>query len=532
MSISCQPNKPQKSYQARVIQDTNRNLGLSPVFNVNTGVSPCIENFVSPTYPCNGNMCEPITGLTIGCPNGYVLTSGNTLCISGVTTATTITVDPPCLHNLSEIDTFDITFDLSSGSTMYTGYTGEFCYSFINSLPAASIPNTCVSYSDITGNTLTKTFTLDDNISAVDNTYRVRSWNKFISKCMTNDLGKTGTTIDTSNYIDLDNDCYFVTTVNPPKPTLEFQPVDILSEITFVNETLNVIPDTDQVLLSANPVGSQVILTVNGLALSTTDYTLDLIDNKLITINVALEATDVVSAAYNKNSGGGTNGISDAVKLEIFSVTGVTTGVTSSFSATTYENIVNYNDVNNRTEIYLKEKIDPSVQPRLTINGVNLTYDVDFFKSNFVQNKLILNEGAVIDVGDIISVYYYYTGVNNPGDLGTLRTDSPTIKWNAQNNVMKNILSYGQFDVEIADRDDPNFTNIVKTSSILYNNTTASYTLNVGQITTTSIDNYIYRIKFTKNYGTSDPSNVYTTITYSDIGSFKLDWSYIGNTNF
>jgi hypothetical protein len=766
MSLACEPNKSTPSYFARKEQQTSRNLGLSPVFNVNTEMVACIENFVGPEYDCDNGMCEPVTGLTIGCPDGYTKACGNDICIQTTTTGatatagsgTTITVgiqdadycslgayfyenvqdrefpiirtdpydpdlvdntggtitttntvsgdtfwdsdgsstqgrlnltgfvnlvseyrgvsycfeecsattyyigfganglcrltidgeeivdfngvadyynsyiwhvipwnfssgkhiielegsgnknvsmeiykpsgglnqltgattsgdtgvvftmadrigttydlgvtagytcptgysmdtcgsgltctlldytdliddyDPPCLYNLNEINNFSVTFDFTSGNTMYTGYTGEFCYSVINTLPGTTIPSVCTPYDEITGSSITKDFTVDTNIATVDNTYRVRSWDRFVSKCLTNDVGNTGITVDTEQFVDIDKDCYFVTVTNPPKPLLEFQPIDALEGISFVNETLNVIPDTNQVLLSSYPVGNQVLLSVNGITVSTSDYTLDLVDSRLITINTTLEGRDVISAAYNTNKEGGTNGISnDSVKLEIFSVTGVTTGVTSSFSATTYENIVNYNSTNNRTEIYLKEKIDPSVQPRLTINGVNLQYEVDFFRSNIVDNKLILNEGSIIEIGDIVSIYYYYTGVNNPGDLGKLRTATPTIQWSSQTNVMKTSTSNGEFTLEVTDRDDVGFNNILKSSTTLYNNSLTSYTLDVDTITTTSIKNYIYRIKFTKNFSTRNPVNVYTTETYSDTGSFRLDWSYINNTNF
>lgn len=532
MSLACEPNKPTPSILVRRLQEIKRNLGLSPIFNVNTEVIPCIEQFIGPSYPCGNGMCEPITGLTVGCPSGYILTSGGTICVSGVTTATTITVDPSCLHNLSIVNDFNITFDLTSGSTMYTGYTGEFCYSVINSLAAARILDVCIPYSDITGNTITRNFSVNTNISSVDNSYSVRSWDKFTSRCLTNKFGKTGTTVDNSSYIDSDNDCYFVTTVNPPKPSLEFIPSNFFSGIQFVNEVINSIENQSQFRLASNPLGGLIALTVNGLAVSNTDYTIDPVDNRLFTIRtgITIESRDVLSAAYNTSTSTEVN--NNNIRLEIFTVTGVTTGVTSSFSATTYENIVNYNSVNNRTEIYLKDKIDPSVQPRLTINGVNLSFNVDFFKSNIVSNKLILNEGSVIETGDVISVYYYYSGINNPGDLGRLRTNTPEIKWSEEQNVLKTLLSYGEFTLEVTDRNDPSFINILKTGTTLYNNQISSYTLNIDPITTTSINHYIYRIKFVKNFVTSNPLNVYTTESYSDTGSFQLDWSYINNTNF
>lgn len=509
MSLACEPNKPTPSYFIRKQQQTNRNLGLSPIFNVNTEVVACVENFVGPEYSCDNGMCKPTTGLTIG-------------------------GDPPCLYNLNQVDTVSLTFDFTTGNTMYTGYTGEFCYSVLNSLPSTTILPVCLPYGSISGSSITRNFTINSDISTVDNTYRVRTWNKFTSKCLTDDNGNTGVTVDTSQYVDIDNDCYFVTVINPPKPILEFQPIDVLNDITFVNDTLSPVEGSNQILLNSNPIGGKIQLTVNGLNISQSDYMMDTTNSRLITLlnGNTFEEFDVVSASYNKSIGSSPSGVVDNVRLEFITVTGITTGITSSVSATTYENIVNYNDINNRLEVYLIDKIDGGVEPRVTINGVNLTYNVDFFKSNIVQNKLILNENTVIKVGDIISVYYYYSGINNPGDLGVLRSNRPKINWTTQQNVLKTIFSYGQFTVEVADRNDPSFNNILNSGTTIYNNTTTSYTLNVGPITTQSVKNYIYRVKFVKNFVTNNPLNVYTTETYSDTGSFRLDWSYINNTNF
>jgi hypothetical protein len=545
MSLTCEPNKPTPSYLVRRLQQIKRDIGLSPIFNVSTKVTPCIENFVSPTYPCDGNVCKAVTGLTIGCPSGYTLTSGGTVCMSGVTSADTITVNPSCLHNLSEVSSFDITFDFSSGNTMYTGYTGQFCYSVSNTLPAAIILPVCTSYSGITGNSLTRTFTINSDISSVDNEYTVRSWNKFTSKCMTNNLGNTGITIDTSPYINVDNNCYFVTTVNPPAPLLQYINAPLFQNISFVNESLgnlittnsdggDIIENSNVFQLRNKPVGGIVVISINGITVDKRQYTVNQTTRVVTFVGVTLESTDVIQAYYNKSplTDDSLTKLDDVVKLEVFSVTGITTGVTSSATATTYTNIVNYNVDNDRNEIFLTEKMDPNIGPIITINGVNMVYNIDFFRSNFVDNKLIMGENIIIKAGDIISVYYYYTGYNNAGDLGTLRINKPTIQWSTNQNIMKTLLSNGMFTVEIADRNDPTYSNILKTNTTLYNNTLSNYTLEVGPITTTSVKNYIYRVKFTKNYVTQRAVNSYQTETYSKSGSFSLNWDFINNTNF
>lgn len=506
MSLICKPTTiPTPSLTARILQKVYRDNGLSPVYNVNTNVSPCIEDFTSPTYYMSG-ATKPTTGLTVTSEGVY---------------------------NLNEVDEFDLTFNFT-GSTDYTNYIGKFCYGMIPYLSSNVIEDRCHEYKNITGSSVTNTFNITE-VSPIDNCYLIRPWNKFYSKCLTNSRGRTGTTIDTSKFtpIDTSNDNYFVTIVNPPKPTLSFERVSVFADIEFVNETIIPIEDgSNMFLLSSPALAEKLVLSVNGITVSNYDYT---VNGNLVTINGPLETSDVIHAYYNKSISTASSAIpvDDIIKLEIFSVTGITTGVTSNFSATTYSNLVNYNDDNDRLEIFLTEKIDPSTQPTLQINGIDVAFNVDFFKSNVVPNKLILNEGIDLEVGDIITVYYYYSGVNNPGDLGILNTNTPNIKWNTFTNILNNIYntSYADFTVEVAERDDINYNTILNSGTTIYINSTSEYSLTIEPITTKSIKNYIYRVRFDK-YFVDRYSNTYKTTTYSDNGSFSLNWNYINNINF
>jgi hypothetical protein len=219
----------------------------------------------------------------------------------------------------------------------------------------------------------------------------------------------------------------------------------------------------------------------------------------------------------------------------LISVTGITSGFTSNFSATTYNNIVNYNDDFDRLELFLQKDIDLSIIPIVSVNGTIFTWNVDVYKSKVVDNKLIFNSGTLISVGDVISVYYYSSQVNGLGDLGRLRTTTPKISWSVPSNIIRDVSvsgNTGLFTVEVVDRSDNNYNTILNSGTTIYNNTTTYYTIDIGPITTTSISNYIYRIKFTKDYTTSIVSNTYQTEIYSDNGSFSLDWGYINNTKF
>jgi len=504
MSLACKPNNPTPSYTARIIQETNRNIGLSSVFNVQSTVSPCVEAFSYPTFTMSG-ATKAMTGLTISSDSTY---------------------------NLSNVDDFDVVFNFT-GNTQYTGYTGQFCHTLNGYLPHITYTTSCVNYSGLTGSSLTKNIVVGNDISIDDNEYVLNSWNIFDSKCV------SGLTINTNDYSITKDDFYLVTIIDPPKPTLGFTNLNTLGDLTFINELLSVPSNgTNQLLLSYSPVAGTILMSVNGIQVSRTDYTINPSTNVISFLNgITLEQIDVVQVYYNKtlSTGDAFNVLGESVNLELVSVTGITSGFTSNFSATTYNNIVNYNDDFDRLELFLQKDIDLSVIPIVSVNGTIFTWNVDVYKSNVVNNKLIFNSGTLISVGDVISVYYYSSQVTGLGDLGRLRTTTPKISWSVPSNVIRDVSvsgNTGLFTVEVVDRSDINYNTILNSGTTIYNNTTTYYTIDIGPITTTSISNYIYRIKFTKDYTTSIVSNTYQTEIYSDNGSFSLDWGYINNTKF
>jgi hypothetical protein len=510
--MSCQINKTPPTYLVRLEEELKRGLGLSPVYNINTEVNPCIECFDNPTYWMSG-ATKPMSGLT--------MSSDST-------------------HNLSEKDNVNLIFNFT-GSTKYTGYTGEFCYRIDGKESSKPIPNNCVPFTTLSGNptTLTKNFILSE-ISAVDNEYVITPWSTFYSECITNNRGVVGTKVDTSIYPTTINNNYFVTVVKPPTPLLTYTPVNVFNDMVFVNEVLgrpiNEIssPSGPSLIynvyqLSNVPVGGVCVIAVNGITMSNNDYTVDT-DSRTVTINsVTMELEDIVTAYYNQTplTEAVALPLEDFVKLEMFGVTGVTSGVT----ATTYNNFVNYNPISNRQEFFTKENIDTFVDPIVTINGVNLAYNMDVFKSSISGNKLVLREGLELVEGDVVGIYYYYSGHNGAGELGKLDTNTPYIRWSTQLNVLKNVPfgSSGLFTIEVTDRDDPDFNTILYTQTTVYNNTISEYTSTVGPITTTNITNYIYRVKFDKDYMTPY-GNSYQTESYSSVGSFSLNWFKINNT--
>ena len=512
-------------------------------------------------------------GVTAGytCPTGYSMDT----CGSGLTctlldyTGITSSVFS---YNLDVVDEINLEYNFT-GSTQYTGYTGFWCYEVMGTIPYGELKKSCIPYSNIIDGTIL--IDVIDGLPLIDNEYIVKSNNKFKSKCVntytdkkvrwlkngrqSNSItrGPAVGYIDTSSFIDLepevnnddgllglftplinikDSDIYFITVVDPPTPILEFIPFDVFESITFRSETL--IPEVDgsnSLLLIAPPVAGLVLLSVNGITVSPNDYEIDT-DTNLLTMlnNITFETSDVVQAYYNTTpvTESSLLALENRVKLEMYAIDSIVSGIT----ATTYNNTVNWNSDNSRYEFFLTEKMDPNIQPIINLNGVILVYNIDIFRSSVIPNKLIFKDGTVLEIGDIISVWYYFSGFNGVGDLGTLLTDKPSFKWTEQTNVLKRGGYYGNstglFTVEITNREDNDFNNILYSNTKVYNNNESTYTLTVGPIATTPYTKYIYRIKFTKTYATSITNNSVDTTSYSEVGTFSLNKNYIDNSRF
>lgn len=510
-------------------------------------------------------------GVTAGytCPTGYSMDtcgSGLTCTLLDYTEATSEVFS----YNLDVVDEINLGFNFT-GNTQYTGYTGFWCYEVMGTIPFGELKKSCIPYGDITGDTIS--IDVYDGLPLIDNEYIVKTSNKFKSKCTNTYTNKkvrwlksgrqsnsitvgpaigfidTSTftkTVDTPDTDTLDlfkpqmvikeSDAYFITVVNPPTPILEFIPFDVFESITFRSEILSPqVTGSNSLLLTEPPVAGKVLLSVNGVTVSTNDYEIDTDTNLLTILNdITLETSDVIQAYYNTTSVTESSllALENRVKLEMYAIDNVVSGVTG----TTYDNTVNWNSDNYRYEFFLTEKMDANIQPIISINGVTLLWNIDVFRSSKIPNKLIFKEGTILEIGDIISVWYYFSGFNGVGDLGTLLTDTPSFKWSEQLNVLKPGGYYGNstgiFTVEITNREDENFNNILYSGTKVYNNSVSTYNLDVGPISTNTYTNYIYRIKFTKTYVPNIVYNLIDTTSYSQVGTFSLNKNYIDNSNF
>lgn len=511
-------------------QELKRDLGLSNVNNVNTTTNFCFEGFNGPTHTVSDTI-KPSTGVTSGC------TSGTTNC--------------SFVYNLSEIDDFDLTFNLS-GSTDYTGYTGSFCYkmfsrnSYILEDPlqlgggsrllneVTPTKENCFPFSGITGNTIVENVSMS-TFPISDNDIMLRTYYKFESKeCNVGLEYNTWDNVSQFAQFDYDNDWYFITTVNPSKPELLKEPQDLLEESQIVQQEY--LPDgvSTSISLNSTPVGGEVMMYVNGILLSSgTDYIVDYENypraNPVVRLlRGSMNTNDVVKLVYMVSPQSLTTVLgtpsNDLFSIDQFQVTGFTSGTTASTV-----NVVNYNpSVTPQTqEIYLENDFNDSDNIVMFVNGVSLIEGVEFFRSRTSNNRLILNPNITdIRVGDIIVIWYFNPRSSFGGDLGSLDTDSVTINW-AVNPIIQPNINSGRFIVEVKE-DSDSWNTLYTTDTTEYINDVDSYSLTISNLDLTK--RYNYRVVFEKTY-LSQLNNDVITKSYSTVGSFdtmgdNLKFSY------
>lgn len=499
MSLLCNPkNKPTDEQLDN--QKLFRDIGLSPINNIYSEVDMCSESFEGFNYNMTG------------------ATKGNEF----------LDINSKSAHNLSNKDFVSIVFEVNEGDD-YLNYEGNFCFIPVPTTSTTNPPiKRCVEYKDIPNDGV---FGWDlSELLKSDYQYTVSTKHRFYSKCITSNYGFSGTTLVEGNS---DTDYYFVTVINPPNPEIKSDLINTLNEISFVNEDLSteVIEGSTMLELTAEPLGNIVAVVVNGINLDTSDYS---IVDRLVRFSegIEIEQTDSVSVYYSKYLGNNPSQagyVFNITNLDVFTVNEIHEKKFNE-GETSYDNFINDNTEAGRLEVFLKDDVDDSVQPILTINGLDLVFNRDFFKSNKVKNKLVIAPGVIIGIKDVVSVFYYRSSNNSLGDLGILLTNQPEIKWSLPNLTLKE-GSYGEFFIEVTDSEDFNFDNILLTNKRLYSSDIIDYTYTISPITTKGISDYRYRVRFDKTFLDSKGFK-YTTTSYSLTNhTFSIDWDYIDNTN-
>ena len=488
---------------------------------------------------CNGNNCTKIetTGYTIN-----TCTTSIPIQLTGCTTGSTN------VYNLDYTPNFDFKFILT-GNTEYTGYTGSLCYNIYNDVRFTSGKSTgvlsrgtetvskCIPFSNlITSSTITESF-VEGSLPKTWSQYMVRPYYGFTTK----DCSK-GLTFNTWDNVVQQNkfsegDYYFVTVVDPEKPTLappQDQPIpnyNFVQDILLKNgvsgpqgpQAINGI--LNYFILKWRPVDiSSVMIFVNGVKL-TNNYDYTFINRgftvpPIVQFNFELKPTDWVVANYM-------SGIADANLNTDFSKYFVNTLVVENITVDTnpgYNIALNYNTTTLKQEFYCTQPISKDDAIIVFINGIELVQNQQFFLSTSQDNRIIFNNIAPLVPGDVVSIFAvspnFMFGSN---DYGSLTEPTFKVQWSSVSSLPENVS--GKFIVQIFDKDDISNT-------VLYEQQTPFVTDLVNyELTFNSLGldlYYRFRVTFQTTY-TTYLNNEITTCSYSE-GYFDTVNEYINNT--
>lgn len=529
MSI-CEKNITTNPYNdSFVLDNLQKNYGLKNIFNVQSNVLVCAEVFNGPTF--NSNFTSLISGLTESSSGVFNFTNNQvdfSYTFTGfVSTLTAYTGEFQYRIYPRNIENPEIIVDQITGGTVQPD-------TFVNELTYSA----STSFSVITNSGFTYTETLI--LPVKDEEYVFNSNYLFNpNSCLTDEVIVTN---NLGNVYEDGYSLYFVTIVDPEEPILGPFPTPVpVSPETLtvtrkddpengqtyvfgvpqqtenskfcqlITENLDINPVIpDKFTLSYKPFDNTVMVSVNGITLSPLDYTIT--DYVVLTLSQSLYVgKDLITVTYlacDKDL--------DYLKSENYQITGITSGVTS---ATTLVDKVYYNTDHNTHEYYTDYQIEDIDNILFFLNGIKLTYGVDFYQSVTRNNRLIFNP-TIFNVSDIIHVIYTINGVTS-GDYGTINRPGSLLEWKVSNPTNITSRIDGEFLVEITESNDPLFVSTATTQQIVvdYVNGQTLYNTPIPTTGITENKTYIWRVTNKKVYS-GLLNNIFETERTSLVGKF------------
>jgi hypothetical protein len=242
---------------------------------------------------------------------------------------------------------------------------------------------------------------------------------------------------------------------------------------------------------------SDYIISINGLTLQKDlDYTLSALSTTtLITFNDTIVSGDVLTYAYANSQN------SDNIRNEGLEITSpIVSGTTNNQG----NEKVYYNTTTGKYELYT-DLVPSGGDIIVTINGVTLADNIDYYLSTSDSNRIIL-EGNLI-VGDVIGIYY----TSNVTIQGDVTIPSFNVSWVITNEPQN---TNGLFTVEFSSSKD--FTTLLTTSATTpYVEGQITYSVPI-ELSGSVGDVQYYRIKNEKTYE-DICGNPFTTTAYSEV---------------
>jgi len=397
---------------------------------------------------------------------------------------TACTTGGTSVYNLDYTPNFNIDFTLT-GSTDYTGYTGNFCYKVFSDDRFVSIPpytqiidgseiiNGCTEFSAITSTTVTQQF-VEGKLPKNWGQYMVRPYYKFVSKDCNPGLSfNTWDSTIQNNIIGI-GDSYFMTVIDPPEPILPFPGGVTKPNFTLVTDRLyvngvsgqrgtqSIDGDLNYFLLGSVPSNGTLILTLNGVQL-TNEYDYRLISQgsgapPIIELINSLKITDWLLATY-------IIGVPDSWSTDFgiffmdqIVLDGYTIDATPAYRLSG-DNTLNSNTIAGTYEFFTSLPIDQNNSIIVTVNGIKLAENSQFFKSTSFDGRIIFNKDTSTFInGDVITVLAVSKNGVLDFNYGSLKVPEFTANWYVPESFTNNSVT-GKFILQTFDVDTNNQLN-------------------------------------------------------------------------
>tara|TARA_R100000908_G_scaffold23482_1_gene9498 strand:+ start:3589 stop:6279 length:2691 start_codon:yes stop_codon:yes gene_type:complete len=486
----------------------------------NLGESGSSAGYYCPTgyslNTCGGGLteCIKIENADITCVFTGACETKETVCdldFSG------ITLNDSNVYVLTgETEAFDLTFDFTANTESFETANALFKYDIYKFIPELGyFNNTPVFTSDyyewssISGTSAFTTSVTANTINP-DGEYLVKG--HYIHDICTEFASKLNykysTILDTSGdsfgLYKPTRDFYFIAFSDADVPQLT--PVDTgtnpIGALTVSSLMLD--GSTSEFLLPFSP--GDYIISLNGITLSPElDYSINVVDNGTFVTNTVLlsgatVSGDVLTYAYTNSE------LSNNIKSDTFDIDSpIISGATNAQG----ENKVYFNTDTNKYEIYLSMTPITNNDIAITLNGVSLAINIDYYQSITNPNRIIF-EGYLAP-NDILNAYYN-TNTNAQGNqFGT----SINVGWTIENPPSQ---VNGIFTLEIST--NKNFTNIISSATTLYSIGVTSYSATANLLGNVG-DKQYYRIKNDKDFTTLCNEKIKTS-AFSEISNITI----------
>lgn len=402
-----------RSQEHIYIQNQNSAVRNKDILNVNMSSDICVFN--APTFNISG-------GTKIICSSGCC--------------------GDESVYIISTATTIPLIIEFTGNTSTFSGTNANFKYeiyeynSKVNAFTAPSIyASNIITYSGLSASS----YTIIQNISVseipMDGEFLIKGYYEF--DACTDFMNLLGKKIDTLQYrsgneyglYNADLDFYFLAMSAAETPTLLMGTNPTSSNGSLFQQTI--LPSTGENTFSISQgINGNFIVTLNGLALAQNlDY---IYDSTISTITLSSNTVsdDIMTIIYTSN--GANSFTTDVINILL--------PVVSGSSNEQGLNMTYFNTGTSKYEIFTKSSPQTSSSILVTINGVLLAENIDYYQSKTNPNRIIL-EGNILE-GDIIIIAYF--PVTNL--INGITNTNPSVSWNIT-NPPQNINGYFSLQV-------------------------------------------------------------------------------------